>query len=117
MLNIKRIYEEASNEDGYRILVDRLWARGVSKEEAKLDYWAKDIAPSDLLRKEFHHENEQFQDFEKEYLKELNENDTKNQFRELIKEKLKLGNVTLLYAAKDEDKNNAVVLKAWLERV
>ena len=116
MLRIKRIYESVSSEDGYRILIDRLWPRGVSKEEAKLDNWAKEIAPSDLLRKEFHHENEVFQDFETEYLKELNENNIKSQFIDLIQDKLKLGNVTLLYSAKDEVKNNAIVLKEWLEK-
>lgn len=115
MLRIKRIYEGVSSEDGYRILVDRLWARGLPKEEAKLDYWAKEIAPSDTLRKEFHHENEDFKYFEENYLNELNANDKKNQFIELIKDKLKLGNVTLLYSAKEETQNNALVLRKWIE--
>lgn len=114
MLKLKRIYEGVGDEDGYRILVDRLWPRGVSKEEAKLDYWAKEIAPSDKLRKEFHHEDDKFKEFRKEYLEELNINKKSAEFIELIKEKIILGNVTFLYAAKNEDYNNAVVLKEWL---
>lgn len=116
MLKIKRMYEDASADDGYRILVDRLWARGVSKEEAKLDYWAKEIAPSKELRSEFHHEQETFEDFQKDYLAELNKNDLAKEFAALVKEKLKEGNVTLLYSAKNEALNNAVVLKNWLEK-
>ncbi len=115
MLQIKRMYDEWSKEDGFRVLVDRLWPRGVSKEKAKLDQWFKEIAPSDKLRKDFHHEDEEFKDFEKDYLKELKENDIKEEFLSLIKEKLDLGNVTLLYAAKNETMNNAVVLKEWIE--
>lgn len=115
MLQIKRIYEAASNDDGYRILVDRLWARGVSKEEAELDNWFKDIAPSNETRKAFDHEEDKFENFEKKYLNELNKNKETKQFLDLIRDKLKLGNVTLLYAAKDQEMNNAVVLKKWLE--
>lgn len=116
MLKIKRIYDEWRKEDGFRVLVDRLWPRGVSKEEAKLEQWFKEIAPSDKLRKDFHHEDEEFEDFKKEYLQELKENDKKEEFLTLIKEKLDLGNVTLLYAAKNETMNNAVVLKEWIQK-
>ena len=111
---LKIMYDKASKDDGFRILVDRLWPRGVSKEEAELGYWAKEIAPSDELRKDFHHEDEEFGDFKRDYLKELNTNEESEKFKSLVKEKLKLGNVTLLYAAKTEDNNNAVVLKEWL---
>lgn len=115
MLAIKRIYEEKSNEDGYRILVDGLWPRGVSKEEAKIDYWAKEIAPSTETRKTFDHKPDKFEDFEESYLDELNENKESKELLDLIEDKLKLGNVTLLYAAKNEYMNNAVVLKKWIE--
>lgn len=115
MLKTKRIYKEADSEDGYRILVDRLWARGVSKEEAKVDYWAKEIAPSTATRKNFNHDADKFDDFQKEYLDELNTNEKSKQFMDLIKDKLRLGNVTLLYAAKNENMNNVIVLKKWIE--
>lgn len=115
MLKIKRIYEETNNEDGYRVLVDRLWARGVSKEDADIDYWAKEIAPSTENRKSFNHEVDKFKDFEEAYKNELNSNEKSKKFLDLVKSKLKLGNVTLLYAAKNEDINNAVVLKKWIE--
>lgn len=116
MLRIKRIYEEINEEDGYRILVDRLWARGEPKEEADIDYWAKDIAPSTATRKSFHHEADKFKDFEEDYENELDANKKSKDFLDLIKSKLELGNVTLLYAAKNEDMNNAVVLKKWIEK-
>lgn len=116
MLKIKRMYDEASNDDGYRILIDRLWPRGVSKEDAKLDHWSKEIAPSATLREEFHHEDESFNDFKKDYLKELNNNENKKEFLDLVQEEMESGNVTLLYAAKNEDQNNAVVLKEWIEK-
>ncbi len=116
MLKIKRIYDDPSSDDGFRILVDRLWARGVSKEDAKLDHWYKDIAPSIQLRKDFHHEDETPKDFQKDYLEELKDSTKKEDFLELVKEKMKSGNVTLLYASKDEDMNNAVVLKKWIEK-
>ena len=115
MLRIKRIYEDPSKDDGTRILVDRLWARGVSKEDAKLDEWEKEISPTNETRKLFDHEAAKFEDFEKEYKKELDENKASNDFVKLIKDKLKLGNVTLLYGAKNEEMNNAVVLKEWLD--
>lgn len=115
MLRIKRIYEKAADKDGYRILVDRLWSRGVSKDEAKLDFWAKDIAPSNEIRKNFDHKPDKYQVFVKEYYAELNANDQSKQFLQLISDKLKVGNVTLLFGAKNESMNNAVVLKKWLE--
>lgn len=116
MLKIKRIYEEYSKEDGYRVLVDRLWPRGVSKEAAKLDAWEKEIAPKDTTRKRFDHEEEKFDSFEKSYIQELDKNDASGDFLKKIKTKLQSADVTLLYGAKNETSNNAVVLKEWLEK-
>lgn len=113
-LRIKRIYEEASAEDGYRILVDRLWPRGISKEKAHIDLWGKEISSSSELRKWFHHEPEQFPEFRARYFEELQNNEEAAAFREMISDKLKAGNVTLLFSAKDEACNNAVVLRDWL---
>ncbi len=111
-IQIKRIYENASKSDGYRVLVDRIWPRGISKEKANLDEWLKDIAPSTELRKWFDHKKERFDEFSKKYFKEL-----KNQ-PELV-EKLKIiaaeKQLTLLYGAKNEKYNQAVVLKNFLE--
>ena len=108
MFKVKRIYEEPEEEDGYRILVDRLWPRGVSKENANLDGWIKDIAPSNELRKWYHHELDKWPEFKTRYLKELQEKkDLLKQLKTMAKFHKK---VTLLYSAKDEDHNNAVVL-------
>ncbi len=109
MIKIKRIYEPAEKNDGYRILADRLWPRGLSKKEAKLDLWLKDIAPSNELRKWYSHDPRKWPEFKKRYSKELK--DKKNQIKLIPKSK----NVTLLYGAKDEEHNNAVVLKEFLE--
>lgn len=116
MLKIKRVYEEPKKDDGYRILVDRLWARGETKVKADLDDWAKEIAPSTELRKSFGHEESNYDDFERKYMEELDKNDEAKTFLKLVKDKLKLGNVTLLYGAKNEVINNAVVLKEWIEK-
>lgn len=113
MIRIKRIYEQSSREDGYRILVDRLWPRGISKDKAKIDLWLKEIAPSDNLRKWFSHDLKKWEAFKKKYTKELGEK------RELLldikqaeKEK---GTVTLLYSAKDQEHNQAVALGEILQ--
>lgn len=112
MIKIKRIYEEPDPEDGYRMLVDRLWPRGVSKEEAKLDEWNKDIAPSGELRKWFGHKPELFDEFVERYKAEL-----KPQHNTLLRMKAlgEKGQLTLLYGAKDEHRNQAVVLLALIE--
>ena len=107
-IKIKRVYEEPAQEDGVRILVDRLWPRGLSKEKAKVDVWMKDIAPSTELRKWFDHDPNKWEDFQQRYKKELKNN--KEQVS-LLKDYLKKGAVTLLYAAKDELHNEAIVLK------
>lgn len=110
-IKIKRIYDDPTDDDGYRILVDRLWPRGVSKEDAKLDDWDKEIAPSDELRKWFDHQEDRFKEFSKRYREELK--DKENDLDKLgeIAEKKTL---TLLYAAKDTEINQAVVLKEVL---
>ena len=109
---LKRIYEDYAEADGYRILVDRLWPRGVKKEDAHLDEWLKEIAPSNELRKWYGHKVEKWKDFSKKYLDEIKENkDTAEKFKDAIKDKKK---VTLLFGAKDEEHNQAVVLKEWL---
>lgn len=111
-IQIKRIYEDASKKDGFRVLADRIWPRGVSKEDAKLDEWVKEIAPSTELRKWFGHKEERFDGFSKKYKKELAEHS--EIIDELLK-KVKKKRLTLLYGAKDEKNNQAVVLKKFLE--
>lgn len=108
---IKRIYDDAAKNDGTRILVDRIWPRGVSKEEAQLDEWMKEIAPSSELRKWFGHKDDRFQEFSKKYETELKNNS------ELVKElqdKAEKKRLTLLYGAKNAKHNQAVVLKKFL---
>lgn len=111
-IRTKRIYEEAYDQDGYRILIDRIWPRGVSKEEAKLNDWMKDIAPSDELRKWFDHDPDKFEEFSEKYREELKE---KKEILKEIRNIAKKHRVSLLYAAKDEEYNQAVVLKDILE--
>ena len=115
-IKIKRAYEESEKADGYRILVDRLWPRGVKKEDLHHDLWAKEIAPSPEIRKEFNHEPDKFKQFRTDYLNELTENDEADEFIETVHKKLEDQNVTLLYAAKDTENNHAVVLKEWLDQ-
>lgn len=111
-VKIKRIYDPYAKKDGHRVLVDRLWPRGVSKEDAKLDDWNKEIAPSDELRKWFDHKEERFAEFKKRYKKELEDHrDDLKEIKKVAKEKT----VTLLYGAKDEKMNQAVVLQEVLE--
>ena len=110
-LNVKRVYEKPDNEDGVRILVDRLWPRGLTKERAAVDLWMKDIAPSTDLRKWFNHDTAKWKEFMKRYRQELVRN--KEQIS-LLKEQAKLGTITLLYGAKDEEHNEALVLKNYL---
>lgn len=112
MIKLKRVYDEVSKQDGKRILIDRVWPRGVKKEDLEHDEWYKDLAPSTELRKWFDHDEEKWEEFKKKYKKELN--DHKDILKE-IRQSADGHNVTLLYAAKDEDHNNAVVLKEVLE--
>ncbi|EFM25736.1 hypothetical protein HMPREF9225_0618 [Peptoniphilus duerdenii ATCC BAA-1640] len=111
----KRIYETPAETDGFRILVDRLWPRGIKKEKADINLWAKEIAPSNELRKWFSHDPEKYDEFKELYTNELNSNPQSQKFKDLYLQKIKDLNVTLLYAAKDEKYNNAVVLKDWLD--
>ncbi len=113
-LRIKRIYLSSEKEDGYRLLIDRLWPRGISKVKANLDEWDKTVAPSSELREWFGHEGEKFPEFEKKYRVELEHNQDAAQFAKHVKELLKTSNVTLLYGAKNETCNQAVVLKDWI---
>jgi uncharacterized protein YeaO (DUF488 family) len=110
-IKIKRIYDMQGPKDGARILIDRLWPRGIKKEDAKIDLWIKEIAPSDELRKWFGHKPEKWNEFKRKYSSELN---TKKDLCNEILNKGKV-NITLIYAAKDEEHNNAVVLKDFLE--
>jgi len=110
-IQIKRVYEKPDPKDGFRILVDRLWPRGLTKEKAAADLWLKDIAPSTELRKWFNHDPEKWKEFQKKYQKELQEN---KEAVSVLKEHLKQGPVTLLYAAKDEVHNEADVIKNFV---
>jgi uncharacterized protein YeaO (DUF488 family) len=109
---IKRIYDDPSDDDGCRVLVDRLWPRGVSKERARLELWLKDVAPSAQLRNEFGHMQERFADFRAAYEAELESNPAVQTRYGLAAEH---GKVTLLFGAKDPETNHAVVLKEFLE--
>lgn len=111
MIKIKRAYATAEETDGYRILVDRLWPRGISKEKAKIDLWLKSVAPSSDLRKWFGHVPERFPEFTKRYKAELAESGALDDLRKVLSEH---PDATLLFAAHDEEHNNAVVLKELL---
>lgn len=113
MIKIKRIYDPASPKDGKRILIDRLWPRGIKKDDAKIDEWLKDIAPSNELRQWFSHDPSKWEEFKRRYKKELK---NKSEMLEMIREKAKISTITLLFAAKDIEHNNAVVLKEILEK-
>lgn len=115
MIKIKRAYESSSEDDGFRILVDRIWPRGVSKEKANLDTWMKEIAPSNDLRKWFSHDPKKWKEFENKYKEELKDkNKLINEIKEIEKDK---GKVTLIYSAKDKEHNNAVVLEHILTKL
>jgi uncharacterized protein YeaO (DUF488 family) len=113
MIRIKRVYEEPAKEDGYRILVDRLWPRGLTKERARVDLWMKEIAPSDALRKWFGHEPEKWAEFVKHYRAELGKK--KDLLKEVKRVEREQGTVTLLYGRKDEKQNQAVLIAAALK--
>ena len=110
-IQIKRVYEDKSKDDGHRVLIERLWPRGVSKEDAHFDEWMKELAPSTELRKWFDHKPERFEEFSKRYKKELAE---KKELLDKLKELAKKRKVTLLFAAKDTEINNAVVIQEVL---
>jgi len=110
-LKIKRVYEKPDAKDGFRILVDRLWPRGMTKEKAALDLWLKEVAPSTELRKWFNHDPEKWKEFQKKYKEELKNN---SQAVSSLKNYAKKGTVTLLYGAKNEIHNEALLLKDLL---
>ncbi|HPD46179.1 MAG TPA: DUF488 domain-containing protein [Anaerohalosphaeraceae bacterium] len=112
-VQVKRVYDRASRNDGYRVLVDRVWPRGIRKEEAELDEWLKDIAPSTDLRKWFGHDPDKWKEFRNRYFEELSDKKSQVQkLRSLAKER----RITLLYGARDGEHNNAVALKDYIER-
>ena len=112
MVKTKRVYDTAAPGDGQRILVDRLWPRGIRKEEAKIDEWLKDIAPSTELRKWFSHDPAKWPEFKKRYITELKK---KSGLMEQMRAEAKKGTITLLFAAGDIEHDNAVVLKELIE--
>jgi len=114
-IKIKRVYEVPVASDGYRILVDRIWPRGISKQDAKVSLWLKTVAPSTELRKWFNHRPDRWQEFQRRYLRELI---GKDEELEVIRGKLKTTRtVTLLYSARDTEHNQAVVLLEYLKRI
>lgn len=112
MVKTKRAYDPPSRGDGKRVLVDRLWPRGIRKEAVKIDEWLKDIAPSNELRKWFSHDPAKWSEFRKRYIAELKE---KRELVGKVRAEAKKGTVTLLFAAKDAERNNAAVLKELIE--
>lgn len=112
MIRVKRVYEKPSSADGLRVLVDRLWPRGLSKQRAAVALWLKDVAPSPELRKWFGHDPARWKEFQSRYRQELR---TKKEALERLRQESKGRTVTLLYGARDEEHNGALVLKQILE--
>jgi len=116
-VEIARIYEEKKSHGNIRILVDGIWPRGISKEEAKLDYWLKDVAPSNDLRKWFNHDADKYEEFKERYKKELETGEQQDALEKLKKLTVKhQKNISLLYGAKDKEHNQAKVLKEIIDR-
>jgi uncharacterized protein YeaO (DUF488 family) len=114
-IGVKRAYEPASAGDGFRVLVDRLWPRGVTKAKAKIDLWPKDMAPSDKLRRMVHTDPSKWDAFVKAYARELKDEPARSAFADL-RALAKKQRITLVYATRDETHNHAILLKRWLER-
>ena len=112
-VDIKRVYEQAADEDGIRILVDRLWPRGVSKERAALSGWLKDVAPSPDLRRWWHHDPDRFEDFARRYRTELDDNPALEDLLSIVREH---DRTTLVYAAKDPAVNHALILRDYVRQ-
>ena len=112
-VGIKRVYEQAADEDGVRILVDRLWPRGVSKERAALSGWLKDVAPSPDLRRWWHHDPDRFEDFARRYRTELDDNPALEDLLSIVREH---DRTTLVYAAKDPAVNHALILRDYIRQ-
>jgi uncharacterized protein YeaO (DUF488 family) len=115
-LTVERIYTKPADLNGYRILVDRLWPRGISKINAHLDWWAKQVGPSNELRKWFGHDPAKFAEFKQRYLAELADNPAFAELKDKVSVILQKQNVILLYGAKDEQHNQAVILKELLDK-
>jgi uncharacterized protein YeaO (DUF488 family) len=111
-IRLKRAYEAADKDDGVRLLVERLWPRGLTKDKAAIDEWFKDISPSPALRKWYSHDPSKWKEFRRRYLDELRDNPDEV---ERLRARVKRESVTFIYAAKDEERNSAVVLKEYLE--
>lgn len=115
MIKIKRVYETSDSGDGQRILVDRLWPRGVSKGSSKIDAWLKDLAPSNDLRLWYAHDPQRWPRFQQRYMKELQDPEKTMVLKDLL-HRAEKGIITLIYATHDTERNNAVVLKNYLEQ-
>lgn len=117
-VQIKRVYEKAEEADGMRILVDRIWPRGMSKEDADIDEWLKEVGPSKELRQWFDHDADKYEEFKEKYKKELQENKEQKEALEKIKQwtKIQHKDITLIFSAKDEKHNQAAVLKEILDQ-
>jgi len=113
MIKIKRVYGKPEKEDGFRVLIDRLWPRGLTKEKVKIDLWLKDLSPSSDLRKWFRHEPEKWPEFKRKYFSELK---SKKDSLKLLAEKARNGKVTLVYGSKEERFNNAVALSEYVKK-
>jgi uncharacterized protein YeaO (DUF488 family) len=113
MITIKRVYDRPEPTDGTRFLVERLWPRGMKKDALRLDGWLKEVAPSDALRRWFGHDLAKWQEFQRRYFAEL---DSNPETWQPIVEAAQRGDVTLLYSARDAEHNNALALKAYIER-
>lgn len=112
MIRVKRAYDAPAEADGTRFLVDRLWPRGIKKEDLRIEGWLKEVAPSDNLRKWFGHDPDRWEEFRQRYAKEL---DVRSDALDPIRKAAQQGDVTLVFAAKDAKHNNAVALKAYLK--
>ncbi|HXU17247.1 MAG TPA: DUF488 family protein [Terriglobales bacterium] len=112
---LKRVYDAPDDSDGHRVLVDRLWPRGLTKEEARIDLWLRDLAPSNQLRKWFHTNPEHWKEFRQRYLSELRTAAAENALAQLYGALDREGTVTLVFASKRADRNNATVLKEFVE--
>jgi uncharacterized protein YeaO (DUF488 family) len=111
-IKIKRVFDKPNDSDGYRILVDRLWPRGISKEKGKVDYWAKELSPSTELRKWYNHDPQKWLEFKSRYIAQI---DGKTEFLKELQEYIKKGTVTFIYSSKEQKLNNATVLKEYIE--
>ncbi|WP_156025529.1 DUF488 domain-containing protein [Thermogemmatispora carboxidivorans] len=116
LVRLKRVYEEPLESDGTRVLVERLWPRGLSRERARIDLWLKDVAPSDELRRWFAHDPQKFPEFRRRYEQELRDQETARAALNRLLELAQRGPLTLVYSARDSEHNNAVVLRDLLER-